>query len=362
MNEIQPNLKKPSSIACLQESALVFRPGLALLRDLFRFAQVPTIALIIVVLFAASGCKQSLRRDVGAGASNEKSIAMVNNEPIALEGFMDAYQLFLTRWDRFIKNDPTKKQEIKELVLSEMIDEKLLDQEVRRRGIKIEEAEIQKQVARLTAPWTSSDIQEVAKRSNQDFASWRESLVRRLSHEKLIQQEVVSRIRITKRELRAHFERNKKDFVQPEQVRVRHIAVGSTADYKRVQRRIKQGQDFLELVKKYSITPDRENGGDLGFVERGVLPVEFDQAIFAMKSIGSVSSANKPVKSQIGYHIFRLEGRKPKTNLSFEAAVPKIREILISERQPEEFKKWIQHLRERATIKIDQKLLEANLG
>jgi len=117
---------------------------------------------------------------------------------------------------------------------------------------------------------------------------------------------------------------------------------------------------FVDSV--VTITPDRLRDGDLGFVERGVLPAEFDQAIFKLPRVGSINPTNKPVKTQIGYHLFRLEGRKPSTNLTFKEAVPMIRGILTEEKQPVAFQAWIQELRDRATIRINRKLLEAGMG
>ena len=324
------------------------------------------VALLTAVVLTPAwlgGCQESQRRDMrSSGGSRIKAIAVVNNEPVALEDFLDRYKLFLTRWDRFIKNDVKKKQEIKELVLNEMIDEKLLDQEARRRGIQVSPEEVKQRMAALTTPWGETELEQTALRSSIDFESWQEALMRRVVHEKLIQKEVVARIQITSRELRDYYQRNKNSFIQSEQVHVRHIAVSSRNDYNRVQNSLRQNEDFVKLVRKYSITPDREADGDLGYVERGVLPVEFDQAIFAMQKIGSISPANPPVKTQIGYHIFRLEGRKARAQLTFEQAIPQIRKTMVALKQPEAYQNWVKTLRDRSTIHIDQKLLQAELG
>ncbi len=326
--------------------------------------QVPILALVAFLLLAASlpgGCRKTERRNLGSGAP-ARPVAVVNNERITLEEFFDTYQLFLTRWDRFIQKDPEKKEELKEIVLANMIDEKLMDQEVRRRGLELEDAEVDAEIHRLTGPYARDDLTRSASMSHRTLQQWRVEFRRRMLHENLIVREVVARIRVTQREMRAYYERNRKQFETQEQVRVRHIAVGSRSDYRKLVRALRRDADFVELVRKYSVTPDRARDGDLGFVERGVLPPEFDQVIFKLTRVGSINPTNKPVKTQIGYHLFRLEGRKPSANLTFKEAMPLIRKILTERKQPVAFQTWIQGLRDRATIRINRQLLAAGMG
>ena len=328
-------------------------------RHLVKMA-VPGMTLLILAA-VAGGCQDSQRRDV-AGSTSSRAIAVVNNERITVEEFLNEHLLFFTRWDRFIRNDKDKKKDIKEIVLSNMIDQKLLDQEARRRGIEVSLKNLEQELRRLVAPYGDEELARTVQEPNFSMETWRNILRRRLIHKALIRREVASKIRITQRELRAHYERHRKDFLVPEQVRVRHIAVSSRSEMRKVARRLRRGLDFVKLVQDYSITPDRAKDGDLGFVPRGVLPQEFDQAIFKLRSIGSISSMDKPVKTQMGFHIFRLEGRRPGVNLSFRKALPMIKKALIEKKQPRAFQLWIQSLRDRATIKIDNRLLNSDMG
>src|SRR3970282_204656 len=104
-------------------------------------ARRPTLAaalpLLAVVLPLAApplpgGFPKRPRRS-SADETLARAIALVNNEKILYEDFVNQYQLFLTKWDRFIQNDPDKKQEIKELLLQRSIDDRLIDQEARRK-------------------------------------------------------------------------------------------------------------------------------------------------------------------------------------------------------------------------------------
>jgi len=316
---------------------------------------------LVAVVFALSltGCKNTSRRTLGQD-SLSRALAVVNNEPIPYDAFMTEYQLFLTQWDRFIGNDQTRKNELKELLLERAIDDKLLDQEARRRGIQVDENELNNRVMQLVAGVVIND-HETPRGGVTDttLPTWAKSMQRRRVHEKLIEQEVISRIRVPAPEMFRYYQRYQNTFTQPERVNVRHIAVGSRTLYNRVMAELANRANFVDLVRKYSITPDRLSDGELGFVERGVLPVEFDNAIFSMRRPGTISSPEKPVQTQMGFHIFRLEAYQPAGTLAYRDAIPEIRRRLLEEKQSTAYAEWLKELRSNASITIDHQLLAA---
>jgi peptidyl-prolyl cis-trans isomerase SurA len=71
---------------------------------------------------------------------------------------------------------------------------------------------------------------------------------------------------------------------------------------------LKNGADFEKLAKQYS--DDRqsaERGGDMGWIETGRLPVEFEDAAFNLKNNGELSSV---IKTSFGYHILKRLDKK----------------------------------------------------
>ncbi len=71
---------------------------------------------------------------------------------------------------------------------------------------------------------------------------------------------------------------------------------------------LQNGADFSEIAKKYS--DDRQSagkGGDMGWIETGRLPLEFETAAFALKNNGDLSSV---VQTPYGYHILKLLDKK----------------------------------------------------
>lgn len=318
--------------------------------------------VILMASVAVTGC-QNAKRQTTEKRGLSRPIATVNNDVITYEAFQNEFHLFLNQWDRFLKNEKKKKQDLKSVLLDKMIERILLDQEARRTGIEISDAEINHKLKTFFMPLGEQDMEQAAKASaGGSLSQWRTQVRRRLIHEKLIQIAVRDKIRISQREMRSYYIRNKKKFFQKEQVKVRHIAVSNRSAFNKVSRQLRRNRDFVKVVQKYSITPDRQADGDLGYVERGVLPPEFDMAIFNMKKIGSISSLTKPVRTQMGYHVFRLEGRKPRGPLSFPKARKVIKADVLDLKQPKAYGIWMKKLKNRATIIIEKELLKAGLG
>ena len=127
----------------------------------------------------------------------------------------------------------------------------------------------------------------------------------------------------------AEYRANAEKFVTPEQVRVRHILIDarSCEAEKQSAQLLEQarapGADFVALAQQHSQDPgSARRGGDLGFFERGKMAPEFDKAAFSLTRPGEVSDV---VRTQFGYHIIRLEERRPASREPFE----KVRDPLI---------------------------------
>jgi parvulin-like peptidyl-prolyl isomerase len=82
------------------------------------------------------------------------------------------------------------------------------------------------------------------------------------------------------------------------------------------------GADFATTAKELSDDPSAKiNGGQIGWFTRERMDPSFSQGAFDMKDIGDIS---EPIKSRFGYHLIRLEGRRPGDVRPFEAVQGKI--------------------------------------
>ena len=86
-------------------------------------------------------------------------------------------------------------------------------------------------------------------------------------------------------------------------VHARHILVKTEEEAFSASYDISHGKDFAEVAKAKSMCPSGKNGGDLGWFGKGQMVPEFEKAAFALKK-GEMS---KPVKSQFGWHLIKVE-------------------------------------------------------
>ncbi|MCX8133924.1 MAG: peptidylprolyl isomerase [Roseococcus sp.] len=144
--------------------------------------------------------------------------------------------------------------------------------------------------------------------------------------EALLRREVLPRL--TEEALRARFEREQAARPPEEEVRARHILVASEQEARAVLLEIQRGASFEEVARRRSTDPAARNGGDLGFFRRGDMVPEFAAAAFALQP-GQVSPA--PVRTQFGWHLIRVEERRPWRGPSFEDSREALRQQAIEE-------------------------------
>ncbi|HET6216768.1 MAG TPA: peptidyl-prolyl cis-trans isomerase [Acidobacteriaceae bacterium] len=124
---------------------------------------------------------------------------------------------------------------------------------------------------------------------------------------------------VTSQQVEQYYQGHQKDYQVPDEVKVRHILikVPTGADAKTdaaakqkaedLLKQIKGGADFAALAKANSDDPgSKEQGGELGMIQRGVTVPAFEKAAFALP-VGKVSDV---IKTQFGYHILEVEEKQ----------------------------------------------------
>ncbi|NMP33342.1 peptidylprolyl isomerase [Thalassotalea sp. M1531] len=135
--------------------------------------------------------------------------------------------------------------------------------------------------------------------------------------------EIAKNVSVSEEEVQAYYQDNINEFRKEEQRRVSHILVEFGEDEAAAQTqaeailtRLSSGEDFAEIAKVESADAfSGENGGDLEWIERGVMDEAFDEAAFALVTVGETSSV---VKTSFGFHIIKLTELKAEQTQPFE--------------------------------------------
>jgi peptidyl-prolyl cis-trans isomerase D len=141
------------------------------------------------------------------------------------------------------------------------------------------------------------------------------------------------------------YDDRRSEFDQPEQLRARHVLVrivpaegmepaeaeaAARKKAEQVAERIRGGEAFEKVAKEVSEDPgSKDAGGDLGFFPRGRMVPAFEEAAFALEP-GTLSA---PVQTPYGFHVIRVEEKRPAKLISFDEAKASIARELLREEQ-----------------------------
>jgi parvulin-like peptidyl-prolyl isomerase len=279
--------------------------------------------------------------------------AQVNGKKISLEDFNQELQrLNLDAEAPYMESEDHIKSLRKELLLL-MIDKELLIQEAKAKGIKVSHQDLEVSVRELGRGYPPGKFKAESYLSDPSNENWRSFVLEGLLIKKLIQQEIEASLSITDEEIRSFFLTHKQEFDRDREFRARQIVVESEMEAREILKLLQKGQDFAQLAKERSLSPDREAGGDLGFFSLGQMPPEFDEVVSQLKK----NEISDVIPSDYGYHIFQLmEIREPK-EATWEEAKSKIQQILLAKKKDAAFQDWLYKLRSSARIKVNLKSL-----
>ncbi|MDF1536294.1 MAG: peptidylprolyl isomerase [bacterium] len=312
-------------------------------------------AFILIVLAALSGSAylvyhfaRSAPAPVPPPEPGDSLVAEVNGRTITAAVFGEKYKRFTVRFHAPVASTPSAVRELKMGFLNKLIETELLLQQAEMRGLTVSDEELDREIEQLKQDYPKDTLNEALDKIGVKLEEWRQDRAEKLLIDKLIQQEIDSVIHVSADDIQEHYEANREQFQQPLMVRARQIVVATEEEADSLRARIVRGEDFAELAKLHSLSPDAENGGDLGVFAKGQMPEEFDEAVFRYR-VGSIS---KVVHSPYGYHLFKVEERIRPHTLAIEEVQDKIKATIFQKRQEIFFKEWLESLKSQARIVI----------
>jgi peptidyl-prolyl cis-trans isomerase C len=304
-------------------------------------------ALILGLLFFSCTKKEEEKSPGpgGSGLPETTVVATVNGDPITLGEFLERF----TRAG--FKPDSDIDRSVKEEFLNRLIERKMMLREAQRKRIKIGLPEINQRIDALRKEH-GKDVKEELAAQGIDFEKWKNEIWENMMIEKLVGREVDRHVSVSPAEVRRYYQANHESFTRPEQVRVRQIVVSTEAEARNVLEQVLRGTDFATLAREKSTAPEAVNGGDLGYFALGEMPPEFN-VVFSLHK-GGVSGV---VKSPYGFHVFKLEDRRPAGTRGLDEVSEDIARVLSQEKQEARFRQWMKELRSRTKFEVNYQAL-----
>ncbi|HOT29597.1 MAG TPA: peptidyl-prolyl cis-trans isomerase [Candidatus Ozemobacteraceae bacterium] len=164
---------------------------------------------------------------------------------------------------------------------------------------------------------------------------------RRVSLDALLKDQVAGKISVTDDEVKGFYEKNLAQFSTPEQSRAHHILVDAEEKAKNIIDQLAKGAKFEDIAGAESKCPSGKEGGDLGFFGKGQMVPEFDEAVNKAE-IGKIVG---PVKTQFGWHVIRVDERRPAGSRPLEEVKEQIRNQLLPEKQKTALEQYVADLK-----------------
>jgi peptidyl-prolyl cis-trans isomerase C len=182
-----------------------------------------------------------------------------------------------------------------------------------------------------------------------------QDLRKRLIVESFLKKKVEVESKVSDEELKKFYEQNKDKFKSGEQIRASHILVKTEKEAMDILAQLKAGGKFEELAKKSSVDSSAAKGGDLGWFGKGSMVPAFEKAALALKE-GQTSDV---VKSDFGFHIIKLTGKRAAGIRPFEEVKEQIKGAIMPTKQQEIFQKIKEELKKTAKITIKEDVLNS---
>jgi peptidyl-prolyl cis-trans isomerase SurA len=308
----------------------------------------------------------------------EEIVARVNNSIITREDLRHGRDQMLRELHEQKPNATQADLDAREKDnLRDLIDQQLLIQKASDLGISAD-VETVKRLEELRLQMGAKDMDELQKLAEGEGVSWEEfkqNTKNGILTQKVISQEVGSRINTTRDEARKFYEEHKADLDQPESVRLSEILVASLPDQPKEQdtkvgtmapqaspeqiaaarakadellAKLKSGTKFDELARQYSNGPTAQQGGDLGYFKRGMLAKEIEDQTFALK----VGQNTDIIQTKQGFLILKLLDHTQAGLPPFEKVEQQIQEQLYMRHIQPELRTYLTKLREDAYVDI----------
>ena len=214
-----------------------------------------------------------------------------------------------------------------------------------------------------------AQFQAALKQEGLTLADLRRNLERSMMVSQVQRNEVVEKIGVTEEEARALYEANRSEFTTPSEITLREILIEvpvsdkgvnvaqddeAKARAEELRKRLIAGEPFARLAADFSASASKANGGLIGPFKSDELAPQLQQLLGKLK-VGDVAEV---IRTQRGYQIFKLESRTETKIRTFEEARSDISERIIESKRRAALQKYLDTLREQATITFRNAELE----
>lgn len=317
-------------------------------------ARISCIAGIVLILFATTLY----------AASEDRIAAVVNADVITLFELETALQPIMKRIGEIPEEEKRKEvtKQARTAVMNQLIERLLIEQEAAKLKIAVTDEEVDKILEELLKSKGVSleEFRKTLAAEGETLDTYKDELRRDRTRRKLIDRTVRSRVSVGEEEIGAYYAKHRDEYEGKAATRIQQILIVKPAgtEGKAIQavrakaedilKKLNAGESFDLLVSIHSQGPAAGSGGDLGFVEKGMMFPAVDEAAFSLEK-GEISNV---IESPVGFHIIKIIDRRGAGIKPIEEVREEILGQIGNEKMKKKFEEWLQELKERSFIEI----------
>ncbi len=309
----------------------------------FRHQRYTAAFTMLFLLLALQACST-------AGDGGAKDVITVGSTRVDLNQAKRDFEDLLSD----LPESARSQESIKKEVLNQLIDHYLILEYGKKHHIKISDATLAIAIKTIRKDFTDEGFKETLLRGYIDFDQWKEQLRQRLLQEKIMD-EVTSKLPPPDHSAILHYYETHADtFTTKRQVKFKQIVTNDLQKAKKVLERIKRGEDFGTVARETSFAPEAENGGLVGWVEKGELETTMDRALFSLKP-GQISTV---IHSPYGYHIFQVVETRPAGIQPLPEVTSQIEKELSRDARDAFLGQWLKELKKHVKVEMNPQILQ----
>lgn len=266
-------------------------------------------------------------------------LAKVGNQPITLREFI-SLAAFMG-----LGSDPAMlTPDLRKAVLEDLVKRSLVLAQASERGIELTPQELASQEEALRQDLGEDAFSRTLALHGITLDQWRNELGLLALTEKTLNLVLMSRVRITPREIEDFYQQNREKYQRPEQVLAQHALLPSRELAQKLLNQLKKGKDMGQAAAE--LGAPLAQGNRPTWLSRGHMPPELEKKIFSLRA-GQLAG---PLPSPYGFHVVRVMDKRPAAKLSLAQAEPRIRRQMTSERKEALAAEWLGELLSNSSV------------
>lgn len=313
----------------------------------------------ILAIMLAAGAQAAEKLD--------RIVAVVNDDVITMTELNRAFAPYARSIEKTYQgaNKEDVLRQNKETLLQRLIDQMLIEQEMKRADAAVaavKDEEVMNVISGMLARNNISMDDYVKKLAAEGttLEMVKKEIKQQLMRMRLLRREVQSKILVTDEEIGLYYNEHRQDYEGKEAVRLKQILLPAPADgdkktrestreqTRQLRDRILKGEPFELIAAQYSRAPGASQGGDIGFVERGVMLPEVERVAFGLAA-GQMSDV---IESEVGFHLIAVVDRRGAGLKPIADVRNEIKAKIEDEKVAKKYDEWIESIRKKSFIEV----------